>query len=55
MNGRLAKAIRKAGKKDAIERLRELAGYPFWNRVLFAWWLVFGDKGHLDKRGKHDD
>ena len=47
MRGKLAKAIRKAAKKDAIKYLEELAGYPFWNRVLFAWWLMFGNKEHL--------
>jgi len=47
MNGRLAKAIRKAARKDAIEYLKELAKYPLWNRILFSWWLVFGNKKHL--------
>ena len=52
MNGRLAKAIRKAAKKDAIQYLKELSLYPWWNRVLFAWWLVFGNKKHLNYTGK---
>ncbi len=52
MNGRLSKAIRKAAKKDAIKYLKELARYPLWNRVLFAWWLVFGNKNHLNYTGK---
>jgi len=47
MNGRMAKKLKKYAKKDAIKYLKELAKYPFWNRVLFSWWLVFGNKKHL--------
>lgn len=49
MNGRMAKKLKRLAKKNAIEYLRELAGYKFWNRWLFAWWLLFGNKSHLEK------
>ena len=42
MNGRLAKAIRKANKRHWQEYYKAMREQKFMVRFDFAWWLLFG-------------
>ena len=44
MNGKLAKKIRKAAKRNWMEYLSEIKAEPFIIRWRYAWWVVFGKK-----------
>lgn len=44
MNGRVARKIRQAVKRDWIQYLRDIKDLSFWERVGLAWWIVFGNE-----------
>ena len=44
MNNKLAKKIRKVGKRDWIEYYMAMQKWPFLARLRFSWHLLFGKK-----------
>ena len=41
MNGRMLKKLRKLSHRDGIEYVKHLYSWPWRNRLLFAWHLVW--------------
>ena len=44
MNGRVAKKIRRAARRNWIEYVKAIRGWPFSVRLRFAWEILFSGK-----------